>query len=524
MKDILIGIDAGTSVIKSVAFSSGGKQLAVFAQSNSYDNLPDGGVEQDIARTWRDAVQSISGLAEQVPDLAQRTLAVAVTGQGDGSWLIDAAGDPVGPAWLWLDSRAAAIVDEVRESPDDRARFELTGTGLAACQQGPQLQWMKRHQPEVLAKAATAFHCKDWLYYKLCGDRVTDPSEGTFTYGNFRQRNYADEVIAALGLTDHRDLLPEIIEGTEHHGSLSATAAVETGLLEGTPVVLGYVDVICAALGAGLYDPDADLGCTIVGSTGMHMRFVKSADEVVLNPHSTGYTMPFPVPGSYAQMQSNLAGTLNIDWLLDVALGMLSSEGIHRTRADLLAGADNLVAAAKPANLLYQPYISEAGERGPFTDATASAAFLGLSTRHGYGDLLRATYEGLSFAARDCYGAMGSLPKEVRLTGGAARSREIRRILGAVLNAQVRTSGREEAGAAGVAMMAAVCLGVYPDMAACAAQWVSPYLGEAEAPDPNLAETYNKTFGVYEEARRSLPPLWRSLSRSLAQPNGDAHD
>lgn len=512
MKDILIGIDAGTSVIKSVAFSDGGEQLAVFAQPNSYDNLPDGGVEQDVARTWTDAVRAITGLAEQIPDLARRTLAVAVTGQGDGSWLLDAGGEPIGPAWLWLDSRAAEIVEELRAASDSRARFELTGTGLAACQQGPQLQWMKRHRPELLAKAATAFHCKDWLYYKLCGDRVTDPSEGTFTYGDFRLRNYSDEVIAGLGLSDQRHLLPDIIEGTEQHGKLSPAAAAETGLLAGTPVVLGYVDVICAALGAGLYDPNADLGCTIVGSTGMHMRFIKSAEDVVLNPHGTGYTMPFPVPGSYAQMQSNLAGTLNIDWLLDMAVGVLTSEGIERNRADLLAKADSLVAAAEPANLLYQPYISEAGERGPFTDATASAAFLGLSTRHGYGDFLRATYEGLSFAARDCYGAMGSLPKEVRLTGGAARSREIRRILGAALNAQVRTSGREEAGAGGVAMMAAVCLGVYPDMAACAAQWVSPYLGEPEAPDPDLAETYERAFGVYQEARQSLQPLWRSLT------------
>lgn len=515
MKDILIGLDAGTSVIKSVAFSSDGRQLAVFAQPNSYDNLPDGGVEQDVARTWSDAVQAIAGLAEQIPDLAQRTLAVAVTGQGDGTWLIDAAGEPVGPAWLWLDSRAAGIVEELRAAPDSRTRFELTGTGLAACQQGPQLQWMKRQRPEVLAKAATAFHCKDWLYYKLCGERATDPSEGTFSYGDFRRRNYADEVIAGLGLAEQRHLLPDIVEGTEQHGSLTAAAASASGLVAGTPVVLGYVDVICAALGAGLYDPDADLGCTIVGSTGMHMRFIKSAGEVVLNPHGTGYTMPFPVPGSYAQMQSNLAGTLNIDWLLDVALGVLSSEGIERARSDLLAKADSLVAAATPANLLYQPYISEAGERGPFTDATASAAFLGLSTRHGYGDFLRATYEGLSFAARDCYGAMGKLPQEVRLTGGAARSREIRRILGAVLGAEVRTSGREEAGAAGVAMMAAVCLGVYPDMAACAAQWVSPYLGESEAPDPDLTEIYEKAFGVYQEARQSLSPLWRPLAEGM---------
>ena len=104
----------------------------------------------------------------------------------------------------------------------------------------------------------------------------------------------------------------------------------------GVPVSLGYVDVICNALGAGLYDPAPEVGCTIIGSTGMHMRLAATVDDVTLNAEATGYTMPFPVPGHYAQMQSNMAATLNIDWLLDLALGVLAGEGVTRSRADLI--------------------------------------------------------------------------------------------------------------------------------------------------------------------------------------------
>jgi len=132
MKDIIIGIDAGTSVIKAVAFSLAGKQLAESAVANSYTTLANGGVEQDPLRTWKDTVETISGLQKRIPDLSDRVAAISVTGQGDGTWLIDSNGAPVGDGWLWLDARASELVEAFQNGPHQRARFELTGTGLAA--------------------------------------------------------------------------------------------------------------------------------------------------------------------------------------------------------------------------------------------------------------------------------------------------------------------------------------------------------------------------------------------------------
>jgi len=106
---------------------------------------------------------------------------------------------------------------------------------------------------------------------------------------------------------------------------------------------------------------------------------------------------------------------------------------------------------------------------------------------------------------------MGELPRELRLTGGAARSRALRGVLSAAVDAPVRVSAREEAGAAGAAMMAAVAIGAYPDMETCIAEWVTPLLGDAEAPDPALARTYEGLYPVYAAARRALVPVWNGL-------------
>ncbi|RWK45701.1 MAG: carbohydrate kinase, partial [Mesorhizobium sp.] len=93
-----------------------GRQLAAAAVPNRYETLPGGGAEQDLARTWADTATTLRQLADKVPDLASRTVAIAVTGQGDGTWLIDKDGEPVAKGWLWLDARAAAIVEEIRAS------------------------------------------------------------------------------------------------------------------------------------------------------------------------------------------------------------------------------------------------------------------------------------------------------------------------------------------------------------------------------------------------------------------------
>lgn len=513
MRDgVLIGIDAGTSVIKSVAFTPDGTQIASAAIPNHYVTLPDGGAEQDMHRTWADTATTLRQLTEQIPNLSSRLIAISVTGQGDGMWLIDKAGEPVAPAWLWLDARSVDIVEEFTTSEHYAAHYERTGTGLNVCQMNVQLAWMQRHRPDVLAKATHSFHCQDWIYFNLTGERCTDPSQANFTFGNFKTRSYQLDILDQLGASNAKALVTPIIDGTTTCGHLTSAAAKATGLKAGTPICLGYVDVLCTGLGGGLFDPSGQSGCTIVGSTGMHMVLQPDVSKVKLNAEKSGYTMAFPAHGMVAQIQSNMASTLNIDWLLDLALGVLKDQGVEKSRGDLLRGMDDNLLACDPGKILYHPYISKAGERGPFMEPTARAMFNGLDTTTDFGDLMRGVFEGLAFAARDCYSAMGPIPKEIRITGGAARSKALRTILASVLNASIRSVSREEAGAAGTAMIAAVQQKLYADMTACANTWVEPYLGRSTEPDTALTRRYENIFSSYVDARKAMRPIWRGLA------------
>ncbi|WP_121629442.1 FGGY-family carbohydrate kinase [Tropicibacter alexandrii] len=509
-RDIIIGIDAGTSVIKAVAFDLRGTQLGTSAVRNAYTMGADGSATQSLDRTWADCAEALRGLGDRIDGLAARCAAVAVTGQGDGTWLVGAGNRPASDAWLWLDARAAPTVQRLADGPMNRARFEATGTGLNTCQMGSQMAHMEAHVPDLLDRAEVALHCKDWLYLNLTGVRATDPSEASFTFGDFRNRDYSDTVIEALGLSHRRSLLPPILEGTQVTHPLTPDAAAQTGLLAGTPVSLGYVDMVMTALGAGVHTGDAGAACSTIGSTGVHMRAVRATD-VHLNAEGTGYVICLPVPDLVTQVQTNMAATLNIDWALDMAADLVAEFGHRPSHADMVARIDQWMAQSKPGALVYHPYISEAGERGPFVRADARASLIGLNSTHRFADILRAVIEGLGMAARDCYAAMGDMPNELRLTGGAARSPALRRVLAAALNTPVRVSAREEAGAAGCAMMAAVAIGAYPDMDACIAEWTTPLLGQAESPDPGLVPTYDDLFTAYRDARQALAPTWATL-------------
>ena len=311
-------------------------------------------------------------------------------------------------------------------------------------------------------------------------------------------------------------LLPPIVDGAAEAGALVRDVATATGLPGGLPVSLGCIDVLCSAIGAGLHDREVMPGLSVIGSTGVHMRFVENADAVVLNPDKTGYTMPFPGE-AYAQMQTNMAATLNIDWILGIANELLDSEGIRKSVPELLLDLDERVLAAGPGKAIFHPYISSAGERGPFTEPNARASFTGLDQTVGWFGLVRSVYDSQALAARDCYSAMGAVPAEIRIVGGAARSGAIRNLLASALRSPVRNLERNEAGAAGAAMMAAVCQGVFEDISDATRQWVDPILQPHVYPDSELADTYDIIFEAYVATRKSLRATWEAQAKMRKQ-------
>lgn len=518
-RDLIIGVDAGTSVIKAVAFDLDGRQIAVASTPNRVLLGADGAAEQDLDGTWADTAATLRALGERVPHLAARAVALATTGQGDGTWLIDAEGRPVGPAMLWLDARAAPQVQALRALPASQLIAARTGNALTSSMQSGQLLWLLAEQPERLARAHTAMHCKDWLFFRATGERATSPCEGVYTFGDFRSLAYDDETLALLGLESLKRLLPPIVDGTRRHVPLTRAASAETGLPEGLPVVLPLMDVPLCVLGAGgvAFDANGSLrrvGCSVLGSTGMHGWVTDDLESIVPSAEA-GYTIAMPMPGVRVRLVSHMAATLNIDWLMSLlgSAAELFGGAAPLPRAKMLERLDALVLSTAPAQAVYHPYIADSGERGPFVDAAARAQLSAFNTTLGVAGLARAVFEGIALATRDCYTALGPLPDEIRLSGGAARSPALRQLVASVTGRPVRVSNREECGAAGAAMVAAVSIGCHARVRDTLPLWVDAYLDKrVTPPDGRETSLYDHVYQQYREMRHRTRAPWRALA------------
>jgi erythritol kinase (D-erythritol 1-phosphate-forming) len=297
--DVLVALNGGAFATTATAFDRGGRELACA----SVRKCPrfgegDGAVEHDPAETWHTALRALRLLADEVPDLARRAVALAITGQADGTWLVDEDGDPVAPAMLWLDERPGPVVEAWRREGTARAVHEITGGTLEPGRQSAQLAWLLRHRPEVVEGAATVLQAKDWLYFCCTGERATDPAAAIPCYGSLKSGRYDGLVLELLGLEEVSRLLPEVVDDTRHLGRMSMAGAAATGLREDMAVVLAPPDVLAAALAAGAYGGEGRVACTVLDGAAFYLRIGGKAANGPLGARPPRRRCPSSSPAS----------------------------------------------------------------------------------------------------------------------------------------------------------------------------------------------------------------------------------
>ena len=517
--DILVGLDAGTSVIKAVAFDLAGNSLAEASVQNETIVTTRGAAEQGMFAVWSAASRCLRDLGKKVPHLRDRTIGLGVTAQGDGLWPLGRGGVPAKDALIWLDGRSSEIVQALRGSGADRSIFRRTGTALSTSLQSAQLAWLKASGDARLDSLECILHCKDWLYYCLTGARATDRCEAVNSFGDLLTAAYSPEVLHLLGVEDLRHLLPEIVDGTRLNHPLSREAGEATGLIAGTPIALAPPDYVATSLSMGLVDPLDGIGCTIVGSAGVHMA-VLGDPQRILGRDPCGYCVCAPVPGTYVRMVSHMTGAISIDWFVENVSGLgRTLFGTALEFSEIIRKLEAEAANSTPTGILFHPFMAESGERAPFIDPYARAQFMGLSHSTSFADILRAIYEGLGFAARDCYEEMEGLPRRVHVSGGASKSPLLMSIFAAMLGAPVAGLGHVEAGARGAALIAGVSTGAFASLVDEARKWQAGLYAVELVPDPSLQAVYERAFPTYRKSYQRMHETWRELA-TLGQAHG----
>jgi xylulokinase len=493
----LLGIDASTTATKALLIDGQGQVVAVAATEYPFETPQPLWSEQDPALWWDGAVQSIRGVLTQSGIDAGEVAAVGLTGQMHGLVLLDAAGGVLRPAILWNDQRTGAQCDEIRARLGKRDLIRITGNDALTGFTAPKILWVREHEPEVFAKARTFVLPKDYLRYRLTERIATDRAgaAGTLLL-DLRRRDWSAEVLDALEIP--RDFVAPTHEGPEVTGTISATAAAATGLRAGTPVVAGGGDQSAQAVGVGAV-AEGIVALTL-GTSGVVFA---TANSPFYEPDGRLHAFCHAVPGRWHLMGVMLSAAGSLRWYRDTVAPGVGFDDLLAPAADIAPGSEGL---------LFLPYLT--GERTPHPDPLARGAFVGLTVRHTLPHMTRSVLEGVAFGLRDSFELMKGVGlseiRQVRVSGGGARSPLWRQILADVLDSELVTVNTTEGAAYGAALLAGVGAGVWPDVdAACAA---SVHVTGSAAPDAATAARYTPLYARYRELYPALQPVFRGLA------------
>jgi xylulokinase len=453
--------------------------------------------EQDPADWWNGAVNSIRQLLQNTAVPATEIGAVSLTGQMHGLTLLDQNGSVLRPAMLWNDQRTGAQCDEIRATLGKRRLIELTGNDALTGFTAPKILWVREHEPEIFVRARHILLPKDYVRFKLTGDYATDMAgaAGTLLL-NVKERDWSEEVLEALEIPS--DWLPPTHEGPEVTGYISDEAALDTGLKAGTPVVGGGGDQAAQAVGVGAVAPG--IIALTLGTSGVVFA---SAAEPFIEPEGRLHAFCHAVPNRWHMMGVMLSAAGSLRWYRDTFAPDTDYETLLAPAAEILPGSEGL---------LFLPYLT--GERTPHPDPLARGAFAGLTVRHAMPHVTRAVLEGVAFGLRDSFELMKSSGltdiKQVRVSGGGAKSPLWRQILADVLNVELVTVNTAEGAAYGAAILAGVGAGAWPDVDTACQACVK--LTGSTPTQPDVAASYEPIYGQYRELYPSLKEISHNLS------------
>lgn len=437
----VVGIDAGTSRVKAVRFDAHWREVDVAVESTATSRDAAGRSEQDMAAVWAAVARVTGQVIRRAPDPIDF---VAVTAQGDGCWLVDAEGEPAGPAMLWNDSRAGPVVARWAAGGVLDEAFTISGCYGAPGLANAQLRWLADTGDRTLDRAATLLSAGSWLYSRLTGRRVLDVSDAANPFLDAQDGEYSPALLELFEFGPLRRLLPPVVAGADRVGRLLPDVAAGLGLPGGTPVVLAPYDVVATSVGAGAVEPGA--AYAVLGTT-LCIATVTGEPDLARPPN--GMTLPLERRHTWLTAFATMTGTEVLDWTARL-LGLPDA-----------AAVTGLAAAADRAHVpLMVPYLSPAGERSPFLDPGARGSLHGLDLGHTPADIARAAVDGLSLVVRDCADAAGGVGSLV-VCGGGARSDLWCATIAAALGVRVVRSDVTEVGARGAVLTAAVELGQF---------------------------------------------------------------
>jgi xylulokinase len=496
MNDLLLGIDIGTTGVKAALFNAEGHLLAAHSVEHTTHHLRPGWVEQHPDDWWAGLCAATQHVLQAVPEAAARVAGLAVSSQAPSLIALDAEGQPLRPALIWMDRRAEAEAAQIAARVGAEEVIRISGNRPDPFYVAAKIAWFRQQEPELFRQTRWFAQITGYINHRLTGAMTLDDVHaGLLQLRDRGTGQWSPALCEAVGLDP--SCLPPVYPGHHVQGEVSRGAAEATGLRPGTPVMVGTVDGAAAAVEAGVSEEGV-----IADMTG--------TSTVLCIPNTGGLTepafiaMPHALPGLHLLLAAMVSSGASLKWYQE-QFGRWETEQAAQSNEDVFDLLTQQAARAPQGSdgLIFLPYML--GERSPIWHTQARGVFFGLSLATERGAVIRSMLEGTAFAMRhnlEIARKAGVSVREIRSVGGGARSRLWCQIKANILGVPVAVPEAAVGAAFGGAVLAGMGTGLYPDVQSALRGMIR--LKQIYDPDLEHAWRYARQYALFRSIYEHL--------------------
>jgi xylulokinase len=479
----LMGIDLGTSSVKTVIMGVDGNIIGLGQESYDVQTPAIGYAEQDMELLWEAASRTIRQAVKNGNINSSDIKSIGFSGQMHGLVLLNKQMKPIRPAIIWADQRTNKEIENIYNiAGKDEIRnttLNSLSTGFFIC----SLMWIRDNEPENYNNAHKAVLPKDYIRYRMCGELATDVTDASSTLAfDTTKRDWAFDIIEKIGINP--GLFPEHGEAYQIAGSVTRECAENTGLSYDTPLVYGGGDSLMHSVGNGIIKPGI-----ISANIGTAGQLSSAVNNPVYDRKFRTNTFCHAKDDLWIIFGGHLNGGIVLKWLRNNYFPQFSYKEFDSIAEEVPSGSEGA---------LFLPYLS--GERTPYQDPFAKGIFFGMTLRHSYKHMIRAVMEGVIFSLRlslEIFKELNIPVERVIASGGGANSSIWLQMQADIFNTEIYTvSGKEEA-CTGAAIVAGVGVGIYKSIEQ-ACSLIVKYKDKITLPNSENVKVYNDAFEKYK--------------------------
>lgn len=513
MSNYLVGSDVGTGGTKSVVMDTGGNVLGSHFIEYPLITPRPGWAEHNPEWYWNAVADTIKASIKQSRVNPKNIKGVSISALSPACILVDKNLRPLQNAHIWMDRRATAECQWLKENIGEERVFKLSGNPIDPYYATAKLMWEKNNRPELYRDTYKLQTAADYPAMKLTGKAATDYSNASLIGIAFDivNRRWDEKLIEEIGLDIEK--FPSLHPCDEVIGEVTREAAQRTGLAPGTSVVAGTVDCNAAWVSMGIID-DGD-NSLVMGTAGVWgvahevPKFTKNMITIIHTAYSRKkYTTLAALVSCGALIRYFRDKLGQVERATERELGVSAYDVMNLEAEKVSPGSDGLIIL---------PYFM--GERTPIWDPLARGVLFGLSLAHERGHIIRAMMEAVG------YGILHNV-ELVRKSGvkinsptflgeGGAQSRLWRQIISDILNVKCTYVTESKGAPVGNAVNAGVGVGIFKNY-----HIVKEWLKDVEKidiePNQKLHKFYMKLYKIY----RGLYPDLAKYYKELAQTTG----